>query len=430
MSARIRVHESAAGLRGWSRPRVLAALVLATVLALSFAPRTGAGRVVYWAAAYGAALTPLVVAWPGLPPRLAVRRLRWPDLAVIAFVGWVVISLLFVSDAPQSTGALILEAWLKVGMPAGLYLAVRLTGLDVATLAGPRCVIGVALVLMTALAMVSVAAPGSMPGFWPVHAVHSPLERDVRATGPFSGPVALALVTAFLMVLAVAPGWPRRPRWWTGVMWALGLVTIALSFLRAAWVGALAGILAGVVARGGRVAARVLAVLVAAVLVSAVGLAVSGHVRDRVASDRQVESRVILDAAGVRMVAARPVAGFGWFAYDVHRSRYVEPIWGLEPRAFERSATSHNTLLTVAGELGLVGLALLLAAPVAAAVTGVRARAKPEAPLLLGYLAMATIVVMTTDLRHQLAPLATVAIAIGLLANLTRRDLPVGAHAA
>jgi O-antigen ligase len=407
------------------RSAVVAGAVIAYIVVLTFAPRTGPGRVVYWAGAYGVVLLPLVALWPLATARAALRRLSWFDIAPIALLAWVLVSIVVVTDAPHSTGSLVLEAWLKIASPVALYLAIRLTGLDLVLLARWRWIIGAALVALALLTVVSVASPDSLPSFWPAHGSI----RDERATGPFSGPVPLTMVTGFLVVMATAPGWPRRPRWWTGSACALGALVIALTYLRAAWLGLVAGLLVAVVAAGGRrVALRIGAVVAVAAIVGAIGLATSEHARDRITSDRQVESRIVMGAAGVRMVADRPLAGYGWFAYDVHDTTHLEPVFGIEPGRFERTATSHNSFLTVGAELGLVGLALAIVAPLAAVVIGARHRADPTAPALLGLITMCFVLAMTSDVRNHLADLAVIGATLGLLANL-RNVSPVAGGA-
>jgi putative inorganic carbon (hco3(-)) transporter len=188
-----------------------------------------------------------------------------------------------------------------------------------------------------------------------------------RGRGPFVDPVAcgLALYTcAVACVIAVAT-------WRTTAMRALALAVAMLSIVgtflcleRSVWIGAGVGTAVAMLAIP-RLrlyfipAVAAVAVAVGASLALIPGL--SDKVLHRVDDPTALWDRKNLDRAGLKMVEARPLFGFGWstFAdnsgdYFVQASDYPLTASGVDRR--NRRFGLHNTPLTYAVELGLIGL--------------------------------------------------------------------------
>jgi O-antigen ligase len=92
---------------------------------------------------------------------------------------------------------------------------------------------------------------------------------------------------------------------------------------------------------------------------------VTGRASERTADKTSVWDRQNQTAAGLRMIAARPLFGFGWDRYkqdslDYFRQASTYPMTGFSKG--ELPLPLHNSYLSNAVELGLVGALLWLAA--------------------------------------------------------------------
>ena len=166
-----------------------------------------------------------------------------------------------------------------------------------------------------------------------------------------AGVLSLVLLAALPSVLQAATG--RRWRW---VAWLLGGLGLALTYVRGAWLGFLAGaaVLLGLVRRG-----RLL--LVAGVVVLVVAVLATPGLRRRAESivdptDSTARERLAMWRSGVAMLADHPVTGVGPGQVKHVYPRYVEPEF-----ADKRRGHLHNTPLQVAVERGLLGLAAWVA---------------------------------------------------------------------
>jgi putative inorganic carbon (hco3(-)) transporter len=213
-----------------------------------------------------------------------------------------------------------------------------------------------------------------------------------RARGPFAEADAdgLALYMCTVASVIAALTWrdprARRLAWVVG---GLSLFGVLLSLTRAPWVAAIAGsVIALLVPRQTRRLVIPSAALVAVGIV--VAFAAVPHLQARAtgrANDQQpIWDRKNSDAAALRMIAARPVLGFGWgrFAYDsidYYRESQDYPLT-LVPEV-------HNVYLDNAVSLGLVGAGLWLAACGIVLLGGVWRRGPPVLrPWKIGLLAV------------------------------------------
>ncbi len=118
----------------------------------------------------------------------------------------------------------------------------------------------------------------------------------------------------------------------------------------------------------------------------------------RASDQRSVWDRKNQTAAALRMVAARPLLGFGWGRYtrdglDYFRQAADYPLSGFAPNAAgssERPLPLHDTYLSYAVELGLVGLLLWLATQLWGVCGAIFGRGSPLLrPWKLGLVAVA-----------------------------------------
>ena len=146
----------------------------------------------------------------------------------------------------------------------------------------------------------------------------------------------------------------------------LCLLAIYFTYTRGAWLGLLFG---GVplfwqmsATRGVTIRRRVLFVSCALGFAALVLLAPSDILRARTSDVNTVYFRVNIWAAGLRMVVDHPLIGVGYGQFSSYVPSYFQVLGSIPLDSGLRSAGSiaHNTFLSVAAELGLVGLTLYL----------------------------------------------------------------------
>jgi putative inorganic carbon (hco3(-)) transporter len=226
-----------------------------------------------------------------------------------------------------------------------------------------------------------------------------------RSRGPFveAAGNGLALYACAVAAAIATITWTgRRARGTAAIVGALCLVGTLLTMTRAVWIAAIAGTIVALLSTGvtRRYAAPVIAL--AAVLVVAV-FAVSPTLLDR-AEERQNAEKPLWDrynsnSAALRMIEERPAIGFGWGRYPDESAEYYRqgpdyPLSGVRD--------VHNVYLANAAELGLIGVALWIAALLAGVGSGALTRGPPSLkPWKIGLLAVATsyaVAAMTTPL--------------------------------
>jgi O-antigen ligase len=191
----------------------------------------------------------------------------------------------------------------------------------------------------------------------PAYGIHSG-----RGRGPFVDAVAngLALYTCAVMCAIAAGSW-RAGRARAAAV-AVGLLCIVGTFLcleRSVWLGAALGTVVAmlVTPRTRRALVPVAiagAVVIAAALVLIPGL--SNQATRRTNDKATLWDRRNLARAAVNMVQERPLVGFGWARFTKDSSDYFQQAFDY-PLTATRSGI-HNTPLTYAVELGLLGATL------------------------------------------------------------------------
>jgi O-antigen ligase len=161
-----------------------------------------------------------------------------------------------------------------------------------------------------------------------------------------------------VVLVTMLPGVVRAvtaARPWAAAAWLVGLVALALTYVRSAWLGFALGAASSLVLMKRRwlpVAALAL-VLVAATALPGVGerMRTIGSTTDETTRDR-----LAMLAAGVRIAADHPWTGVGPGQVKHLYARYATP------EALRRSTSHlHNTPLQILVERGVVGLVLWLA---------------------------------------------------------------------
>jgi O-antigen ligase len=201
-----------------------------------------------------------------------------------------------------------------------------------------------------------------------------------RARGPFAEAAANGLILYACVVASVmaALTW-RDPRWKKFAIFVAGLCAlgILLTVTRAAWIaGGAATILTLVAVRETRRFAipAVAVVGVGVLLAFAVVPGLQDEASERASDDQPIWDRKNSNAAALRMLADRPLLGFGWGRFPVESGEYYRQPLDY-PLTFVRDL--HNTYLANAVELGLIGALLWLVATVVAVVGSITRRGPP-----------------------------------------------------
>jgi putative inorganic carbon (hco3(-)) transporter len=188
-----------------------------------------------------------------------------------------------------------------------------------------------------------------------------------RGRGPFVDPVAcgLALYTCAVACAIAVASW--RTTAMRAVAVAVGMLSVVGTFLsleRSVWIGAGVGTTVAMLAIP-RLRLYFVPLLAAVALAVGVSLALipglSDKVLHRVDDPTALWDRKNLDRAGLNMVEARPLFGFGWSTFVQNSGDYFvqAPDYPLTASGVDRRNRRfglHNTPLTYAVELGLIGL--------------------------------------------------------------------------
>jgi O-antigen ligase len=197
-----------------------------------------------------------------------------------------------------------------------------------------------------------------------------------RVNGPFQSSVAegcAAFACAVAATIAFLQWEERKPRLLAATATLLCLFACFATLERGVWIATVAAILtAGLMSRRSRSwlipGAAIAAVAIGGLLT--VSSTLSGKAESRVTDQRSIWDRKNQNAAGLRMVQARPLLGFGLGSYKTDSLEYFRqaedyPLTGRlatevigEP---QRVQPLHNLYLAYAVELGLVGAMLWLA---------------------------------------------------------------------
>ena len=199
---------------------------------------------------------------------------------------------------------------------------------------------------------------------------------DERAGGPFQSSVVEGFATYACAVAAVIAvrRW-RAPRARAFAVFVAAVCTMGcfVTLERGVWIAALAGgVSAALVRRRGR------RILLPALLTGGIALAgvlalspsLSQKASARVGNQNSVWARQNQTAAGLRMLAAKPVFGFGWNRYKPESLAYFRQAPDYPQNGYLVSESLgealpplplHDTYLAFAVELGVVGLTLWLA---------------------------------------------------------------------
>jgi O-antigen ligase len=303
------------------------------------------------------AVLALWLAWQGRD--VAARATGWPLAGpILAFAGWTLVAALAsaqpVDSLREAKSLLTLAAfWIVLrALPDGAAARWFATSLFLA----------VTVVAVFAVVQVSTCSGVRLervnPAWPPL--IRSWLGKCGRAHGFFSIYMSLAGVLSLVLTVTL----PRlrtlsAGRLWAVAGWLVGALAFGLTYVRGAWLGFLAGIVALALSLRGQ------AIVVAGVLALASGVLLAPGIWSRAGTIGDLSSdtareRFAMASAGLRLVAEHPILGVGPGQVKRLYPQYAPP-------EAVRLHTSHvhNTPLQIAAERGVVGLALWVAVFVA-----------------------------------------------------------------
>jgi O-antigen ligase len=203
-----------------------------------------------------------------------------------------------------------------------------------------------------------------------------------RGRGPFVDAVAngLALYTCAVACAIAFSSW--RGVWLRGLAVTIGLLCLVGSFLsleRSVWIGVVLGSAVAMLSTRGL---RRYFVLLAGASIAAIAVSLafipglSTTVTERTNDSATVWDRKNLARAALNMVEARPLFGFGWSRFTSHSQDYFQQAFDYPLTATK--AGVHNTPLTYAVDLGLVGATLWLVGLVCGIGAALTTRGPPD----------------------------------------------------
>lgn len=316
-------------------------------------------RRVYWV--IHRALPPLVlmlIAWKG---RKVIHRVIPFTLGIpeLAMAGYVLVSLLSIAlqhRAPLATTYLFYD---RVFSPMCIYMLIRLWRPTEEDLRRLMPVVFFLAASQSLIGIVSWIAPQYLPTAW--------LEKQgARTIGSLVNPSVYTVALVFSGGILVHAAFARKPGIFrflfvgTAVL-AFGCVFLSLS--RASWLVGLL-VLAGLAYLYRRQVVRfAVLILLFMLIVGALFLPdMLTLASQRLSSDesgRSALSRLPVYLAGLRMFAAKPVAGWGYGNFDRYDRGFQSRLGGVADD--NKDHASHNLYLTLVAEQGLLGSVLFLA---------------------------------------------------------------------
>lgn len=240
----------------------------------------------------------------------------------------------------------------------------------------------------------------------------------LRGRGPFLDAVAngFALFVCAMVCGLVASTRPRL-RWPARTIAILCVVGIVLCLERSVWIGSSLGLLVALLVtpslrRYALPAASVVltAVVVAFAVIPGLETTATGRISDPT-WDRQN-----LDVAGLRMIAARPLTGFGWTRFQTDSGPYFQQSQNYPLEQDLTTLSIHNVLLTYAVELGIVGVTLWAFGLLMGVISALRTRGPPDLEPWRAVLVAVTVIFVVV--QNSIPPTMFPALSLWMIAGV------------
>lgn len=229
----------------------------------------------------------------------------------------------------------------------------------------------------------------------------------VRTSGPYPVPEVFAVV---LLVCLAATVWWTLAHGGNAVIWGIAAISLelgglAVSLFRAAWLGAIIILIAGIGLRPGR-ALRVVVVVLAAGAVLAVGYAelrANRVFEARLENTQNIKGRLATYKQSLKIFRTEPVTGVGVGQFRNAQGLVPVTVVGGE----EAVSSPHSSFLGLLAEQGVVGILPLIACLLAIVqvASALRRRSRePEDSILWGCLIGATLAYLVMSLTLTMLP--------------------------
>ncbi|MDP1560991.1 MAG: O-antigen ligase family protein [Pirellulaceae bacterium] len=323
-----------------------------------------------------------------LTQQVRLPALQWLDIFVVAFVGLIGLSLLVTDWRYDENKPLIIYIFYYL-VPLAFYFVVRCVGHDRRTW---KILQWSFVGLGAYLAFTGFCEACDLTGFVFPKYILDPARSEFlgRGRGPFLNPIA----NGVFQILALACGmvmWKNASR--RGRVLVVGFVLLMLvgiwaTLTRSNWMAA-APLVGMYVWRYSNWQFRGLCILaIPFVLILGYvtfGDKINAFKRDKTVSvedmSESAELRPFLAVVAKKMVADRPLLGFGFTQYSKHaRPYHFNAVEGDQPLQRVMKYVQHNTFLAYAVELGLVGLGSFLLVVVPATWYSLRLWLNPTLP--------------------------------------------------
>lgn len=302
------------------------------------------------------AMIPVILGYVLLSQWLGIRRkepVRFgpPELAMALFLGLAVGSILLAGSNPRES---LEQFYDRLFVPFCVYWLVRLLAPRERDFKRLLWVGAFVVIVQIAIGFLAWKAPGILPGSW--------LDRvGARTTGTLGSPAAYSTTLMFFSLLLFQQAMQSNSIKLRAVLlsvFALGLYGVFITYSRGSWLAA-AVVLLGLVLLYPKVTIRIGGLIVALAFILGNTLLADevAFATRRLNAEDTASGRVVLVNTGLKMIAAKPLFGWGYDSYDRYDDRFQERVGDIPVAA---DNTSHNTYVTMAAELGLPGLFLYL----------------------------------------------------------------------
>jgi len=341
------------------RQPLLAVMLWILLIPYIIGTPTSAQRLAYWLlhrTMIPAALLAVIVApWLGIRKHRSIRLGR-AELAMLAFLALTSLSILLQSQDPATSAIHLYD---DLFVPFCAYWLVRLAAPGERELKAFLWVAFFTLVAQVMIGLLSWFAPQVVPDQWAGRA-----QDRQRGVGTLRNAAVYTSALVFLGLLLYQYALNCRSRRTRSILllaFGLAAFSVLLSFSRDSWLGGLA-VLTGLLFIYPRTTFRLAVIFL--LVISILGATVLGSEVDwgysRLTSDkaqRSAESRLITNNALVKMIAEKPLGGWGYNSYQLYSPQFATDVFGIIAEGHEDSP-SHNTFLTIMAELGMPALLL------------------------------------------------------------------------
>jgi O-antigen ligase len=321
---------------------------------------SAAGRYIYWMlhrAMIPATLGIVLLShWLGIRKRPMVQFGR-AELATLAFLILTVINIYLLNVT--GVEKILIQFYDRLFVPICLYWLVRMIAPNRKDLRRFLWVAFFTVLAQCIIGLVSWFMPSMLPPQWITDKV------GVRTVGTFGNPAVYTSTLMFLSLLLFQYGMHCKSRWLRGFIiltFGLAIFCVFFSFSRGSWLGGVLVVL-GLMFLYPKLTLRLSAIVLAVTLV--LGQSVLAREiafsYDRLQHEDSADGRIVGNAASIRMIQERFWYGWGYGNYDLYNRQFLDRVGDIS--SVDHEATSHNSFLSMAAELG-VPLLLLYMFPV------------------------------------------------------------------